>query len=123
MKVEISNSKRVLLPPSSGQVNFNKLSILYFNARSILPKMDELKVVVAAQNHSIVCIVETWLCDAISDFEISIKDLQLVRLERNLHVGGVLIYVHCSLNWDVLLNGQNDLEILSLSISSPCKLF
>ena len=123
MKVEISNPKRVPVPPSSGEVNLNKLSIFYFNARSILPKMDELKVVVAAQNPSIVCIVETWLCDAISDFEISIKNFQLVRLDRNRHGGGVLIYVHSSLNWDVLLNGPNDLEFLSLSISSPCKLF
>ena len=113
MKVEISNHKRVLVPPSSGQVNLNKLSILYFNARSILPKMDELKVVVAVQNPSIICVVETWLCDAISDFEISIKDLQLVRLDRNRQEG-VIIYVHFSLNWDVLLNGPNDLELLTL---------
>ena len=65
MKVEISNHKRVLVPPSSGQVNLNKLSILYSNARSILPKMDVMKVVVAAQTPSIVCVVETWFCDAI----------------------------------------------------------
>ena len=122
-EVEISNPKRVLVPPSSGQVNHKKLSILYFNVRSILPKMDELKVVVAAQNPSIACVVETLLCDAISDFEISIKDFQLVRLDRNRHGGGVLIYVHSSLNWDVLLNGPNDLEFLSLSISSPRKFF
>ena len=77
---------------------------LYFNARSILPKMDELKV-----DPSIVCLVETWLCDAICDFEISIKDFQLVRLGKNRHGGGVLIYVYSSLNWDVLLNGPNDL--------------
>ena len=57
----------------------------------------------------------------ISDFEISIKDFQLVRLDRNRHSGGVLIYVHSSLNWDVLLNGPNDREFLSLSITVICK--
>lgn len=35
------------------------LSILYFNARSILPKQDDIRVKVAVQNPSIVCIVET----------------------------------------------------------------
>ena len=72
MKGESSNSVPVPIP-IPGQVSPNNFSILYFNARSILPKMDELRVVVAAQNPSIVCIVETWLCEVISDLEISLK--------------------------------------------------
>ena len=122
MKGESSNPVPVPVPIPS-QVSPNNFSILYFNARSILPKMDELRVMVAAQNPSIVCIVETWLCEVISDLEISLKNFQLVRLDRNRHGGGVLIYIHSSLTWDVLLRGPNDLEFLSLSISSPCNCF
>ena len=109
MKGESSNPVPVTVP-IPGQVSPNNFSILYFNARSILPKMDELRVVVAAQNPSIVCIVETWLCEVISDLEISLKNFQLVRLDRNRHGGGVLIYIHSSLTWDVLLRDPNDLE-------------
>ena len=75
---------------------------------------------VSAKNPSIVCIIETWLCEVISDLETSLKNFQLVRLDRNRHGGGVLIDIHSSLTWDVLLRGPNDLEFLSLSISSPC---
>ena len=46
----------------------------------------------------------------ISDLKISIKDFQLVRLDRNRHGGGVLVYVHSSLNWDVLLNINWDVK-------------
>ena len=47
--------------PVPGQPNSNNFSILYFNARSISPKLDDLRAVVAAQNPSIICIVESWL--------------------------------------------------------------
>ena len=53
-----------LTPGQAGPINF---SILYYNARSILPKLDDLRVEVVAQNPSIVCIVETWLSEDISD--------------------------------------------------------
>lgn len=42
--------------PVPGQPSPNNFSILYFNARSILSKLDELRVVVAAQIPPIVCI-------------------------------------------------------------------
>ena len=72
MKDESSNPVPAPVP-IPGQVSPNNFSILYFNAKSILPKMDELKIVVAAKHPSIVCIVETWLCEVISDLEISLK--------------------------------------------------
>ena len=102
----------------SGQPSPNNFSILYFNARSISPKLDDLRVVVAAQKPSIVCIVESWLSEDISDLEMSIENYHLTRLDRNRHGGGVVIYIHASLTWEVLFGGANDLEFLSLSITS-----
>ena len=99
-----------------GQPSPSDLSILYFNARSILPKLDDLRIEVAAQNPSIVCIVETWLSEDILDQEISIENYAVVRLDRNRHGGGVLMYIHTSLTWEILLRGPNNLEFLSLSI-------
>ena len=104
--------------PVPGQPSSNNFSILYFNARSISPKLDDLRAVVAAQNPSIICIVESWLSEDISDLEMSIENYHLTRLDRNRHGGGVLIYIHTSLTWEVLLRGANDLEFLSLSLTS-----
>ena len=43
----------------SNNLNPSNFSVMYYNARSILPKMDELHVLVRAQNPSIVFIVES----------------------------------------------------------------
>ena len=48
------------------------LSILYYNAESLYPKMDELAFLCSLYNPKIICIVETWLSNDITDSEISI---------------------------------------------------
>ena len=42
----------------------------------------------------VVCVVETWLGEEITDSEISLPDYQLYRLDRNRHGGGVLICMY-----------------------------
>ena len=54
----------------------NCLSLLYYNARSVLSKFDELHATVS---------FETWLS---SDNELHIPGYQLLRLDRDSH-GGV----------------------------------
>ena len=44
------------------------------------------------RNH-IICITESWLSSEILESEIAIPGFQIVRLDRNRHGGGVLIYV------------------------------
>ena len=99
------------------QSNLN-ISILYFNARSLLPKLDLLKAEVVAHNPSVICIVESWLSENIDDNEISIDNYHITRLDRNRHGGGVLAYVHNSLTCEILLKGPNDLELIALLVSS-----
>ncbi len=52
--------------------NVNNVSIMYFNARSLVPKLDELCLLVELHNPDIISIVESWLCADISDAEIGI---------------------------------------------------
>lgn len=37
------------------------LSILYYNARSVLPKMDDVAASVLARKPDVVCVSESWL--------------------------------------------------------------
>ena len=53
-------------------------SIVYYNARSLLPKMDELAAMVSASRPAVVCIVETWLCDYILNSEICLPDYAII---------------------------------------------
>ena len=82
-----------------------QLTVLYYNARSILPKLDELQANVLLQKPDIICIVETWLSDDVMDNELLLPDYQVHRLDRNRHGGGIALYTHNSLLCRVLLQG------------------
>ena len=53
---------------SHGMPPRKQLTALYYNARSILPKLDELRVRVLFQKLDIICIVETWLSEDVTDY-------------------------------------------------------
>ena len=69
------------------------LRVLYYNARSLLPKFDELLLSVNLHAPDIICIVESWLSPEIQDSEILIPGYIPVRLDRNRHGGGVVVFV------------------------------
>ena len=76
----------------------------YYNARSLLPKSEELCTIVGTENPDIVCIMETWLSDEIENDELAVGKYQVYRLDRNRHGGGVLIYVNSCFSVKVLLS-------------------
>ena len=80
--------------------------------------MDKLRALVDAQKPQIVCIVESWLSDEISDNEISLDGYQVLRLDRNRRGGGITIFVHDSLVPRVVVAGPNNLELLIISVSN-----
>ena len=82
---------------SSALIDQIPLSILYYNARSILPKIDALRAEVFIRKPFIICIVESWLSHDISDDELFITGYHIHRLDRDRHGGGVLMYTHVSL--------------------------
>ena len=99
------------------------LTILYYNARSLFPKIDELTTLCTLHNPGIVCVVETWLSSDMGDSELSIPNYQVIRLDHNRHGGGVLMYVHNCLSYKVIVKGPATLEFLVLSVSNYfCKL-
>ena len=71
----------------------NELKILSLNARSLLPKIESLQLLVEAEDLDVICVVETWLSAEILDAEISIQGYQCFRCERNRHGGGIVVYV------------------------------
>ena len=50
----------------------NELKILSLNARSLLPKIESLQLLVKAEDLDVICVVETWLSAEILDAEITI---------------------------------------------------
>ena len=57
----------------------------------------------------IVCIVESWLNDDIEDSELIIPNYQALKLDRNRHGGGILVFIHNSLTYNVISKGPSNL--------------
>ena len=88
---------------------------IYMN--QLLPKLDEVAAICATDNLDIVCLIETWLCSDVLDNEVLIPNHSTVRSDRNRHTGGVAMYIHDSVAYNVLLYGSADLELLVVSLS------
>ena len=72
----------------------NDFSIYFCNCRSILPKMDELRLLSSSSEHpDVIALCETWL-DA--DCELNLPNYCLYCHDRNIHGGGVALYFHHS---------------------------
>ena len=100
-----------------------KINLLHFNARSLLPKLDNLKLECIVSNPHIVCISETWLDSTITDNELTINNYNLVRLDRNRHGGGIAVYVHVDFTYHAIFTGNCNFECIVLSITiNLCKL-
>ena len=80
------NSSYAATSYSAGTTGY--LSVLYFNARSIIPKLDELHALIGKHTPELIRIIETWLHDSITDIEFGILNRRLIRLDRNRHGGG-----------------------------------
>ena len=94
----------------------NELKIISLNARSLLPKIESLQLLVAAEDLYVICVVETWLSAEILDAEISIQGYQCFRRDRNRHGGGIVVYVRDCLSTTPIMDNV-DLELLILSLT------
>ena len=97
--------------------------MLYYNARSVLPKFDYLNLAVNLYHPHIICIVESWLSKDILDSELVISDYQLFRFDRNRHGGGILMYVTNEFAVNLDPTPPSPLELMSLSVNVHHKPF
>ena len=103
--------------PTCMHAHPTNLKILYFNARSIIPKRDELTAICTAEKPHIVCLTETWLDEDIGDHEICFGNYNIVRRDRNRHGGGVAMLIQNSLSFNILVKGTDDFEVIFVSLS------
>ena len=62
------------------------------------------------------CIVETWLNHSILDCELNVPHYCLIRLDRNRHGGGVLLYIREDLSYNIAFTGPENLELLGVTL-------
>ena len=71
---------------------------------------------VSLHNFDVIRINESWLDDSILDCELTIANYNLVRLDRNRHGGGILLYIRDTLSFSLVLSGPDSLEFLCVAI-------
>lgn len=94
------------------------ISVLYANARSVLPKRDDLSSLISSCDADVVLLSETWLNPDIDDNEIlpDHPNFSIYRCDRaDRPGGGVLIAVNKTIPCHIV-SIQSALEIVSVSI-------
>ena len=107
---------------SSAFTHFNPrhLSILYFNARSLLPKMDEFHTLCVSHKY---VVVETWLSACVSDQELLTPGYSLAHKDRNRHSDGVAIFVTAYIPFKLLHFSHQELKLILLEFLLNSQLF
>ena len=95
------------------------------NIFSLLPHLDELRMLVDNDKPHIICINETELDDSTDDSLIHINDYVVIRKDRNKHGGGVAIYIHQNIQFELKSELMCDeLESVSIQVKNgkhkPC---
>ena len=81
----------------------DKLSLTRkINARSILPKIDYLAANCLALSPEVVCVTETWLNGNITNSELKLLGYTIVRLDRDRHGGGVMLFIKDNYIFDII---------------------
>ena len=83
------------------------LHFLHSNARSLLPKLPEIRLLLSRTKAAIFAVSETWLDSTVNDSEVKIPGFNVIRRDRNRHGGGVAMYIRDS----IAFNPRPDLAV------------
>ena len=94
---------RTTYDPATQTDDVSVLNCMFFNSRSVKNKLSELHYILYSSNFDIICVVESWLTNYITD---AMLDPQCVydifRHDRPSHAGGVVAFVLKCLHADVI---------------------
>jgi hypothetical protein len=69
------------------------LRICHLNIRSLVNKIDEIRVFCETHKPHVLCLNETWLDTSIADGEIQLDGYSHIRRDKTRHQGRVLVYI------------------------------
>jgi exonuclease III len=98
-------------------MTITRLYFLHINTKSLLPKMDQLKVWVHSSNTDVLVITETWLRKSVLNTAVNLSGYNLFWQDRSSKGGGVTIFTKEHLQCSVV-SKQFDLLVLSIKLSN-----
>ena len=88
MRSQISINTYVNQIPNKTNKRSDHIVIKHINAQSLIPKLDEIKLLIENEDQDILFISETWLQPNIQDDLISIKNYNVFRNDKTLNSRG-----------------------------------
>ena len=103
------------------------LNIVYWNVRSLISKIDSIRLEIHDMHPDIISICETWLHNNIDDSEVNIDGYNMTCMDRKTNIdgtikrgGGLCIYVKHGIAFENLDNIQhctNDIELSCIKLN------
>lgn len=95
----------------------NTLNCIYLNVNSIISNTGELEVLAEAHKPSIILCSETCTTENVEDSELDIATYKMVRCDsHSRHTGGVIIYVHTTIDFNIIYNASVNRNIWCIII-------
>ena len=103
---------------SADSTRYTKLSVYYSNCRSVLPKMDDLRVLAEVDKPDTIALCETWLGKEVCPSEVTLPEFRSYWLDCTRHGGGVLLYIHECLGPVRCIFDNDNAEFISAVVST-----
>ncbi|XP_067619860.1 repetitive organellar protein-like [Eurosta solidaginis] len=99
------------------QTRHNELKCIYLNINSIVSNKCELEVLAEVHTPSIILCSETCTTKDVEDSELEIASYNMVRCDsHSRHTGGVLVYVHRTVEINVIYNASVNMNLWCIII-------
>lgn len=102
--------------------NFTGFIIAHLNVCSLYKNIEEIRCIMTENDIPLLTLCETRLDESITNAEITVQGYHAVRRDRNRQGGGLIFYIHKSINFTErkdLNVSDNTLELLFLQIELP----
>ena len=92
------------------------LHFIHLNINSLLPKIEELRIIAKSTNATIISISESKLDESVLESEIQIDNCKILLCDRNRHGGGVACYMRNDLSYNIIFVFPREIESVSFEI-------
>ena len=93
--------------------------MIHLNINSVLPKIEELRVVARKSNTAVIGVTESKLDATVLDGEVNINGYEVIRSDRNRHGGGVACYVRNDISFNVKSDFSEEIENIVFDMLLP----
>ena len=86
------------------------LHFIHLNINSLLPKIEDLRIIAKSTNAAILDISDSKLDESILEPEIQIDDYKILQCDTSKHRGGVACYIRNDLSYNILFVFPREIE-------------